>query len=573
MAKPLISASLVAPAFLGLNTQDSSVANDPSFALEADNCVIDKNGRIASRKGWSYLTSGSDGVDTKGIHVFTDINGTKTVLSFNDSNFYKGTTTLTQLTPSPSETTTGGNWQAATLNDRAYFFQRGSTPLYYSNETASEVFTGIDQHTDYDGGAGDDAIPKANTVLSAYGRLWVADTATEKTTIHFSDLLNGAKWNSGTAGSLNISGIIPNNGDTIVGLGAQNGLLIVFCKHHIIIFADNDSFQGHFDVTTLRLVEVITGIGCIARDSIQNVGDDILFMSSTGLRSLGRTIQEKSQPFTDISKNVRDDIVEQIAQLSQDTGHLGTYKTIKSVYNVAEAFYLIDFQGTNHQTFVFDTRRKFEDGALRVTRWTGVTHNNYEYDDVARELLFAETNGIAKYRGFQDNGVGYTMLYLTNHFDLGEPTQNKILKRASATAVGSSQQAFSIKASFDYSSSFFNFPFTIASVPVCEYNVSEYTRTNDINVENIAVEDPLTGSIITAGSHTIIGRRVPRTTDNDFTSDDEVSEYTGGVALDRIQSAASGTGSILQIGVEATINGGSLAIQKLDVYAKQGRIL
>ena len=541
MAKPLISASLVAPAFLGLNTQDSSVSNDPSFALEADNCVIDKNGRIASRKGWSYTTtSGGTGVNTKGIHVFTDINGVKTVLSFNDSNFYKGTTTLSQLTPSPSETTTGGNWQAATLNDRAYFFQRGSTPLYYSNETGSEAFSGIDQHSDYDGSAGDDAIPKANTVLSAYGRLWIADTTTEKTTIHFSDLLNGAKWNTGTAGSLNISGIIPNNGDTIVGLGAQNGLLIVFCKHHIIIFADNDSFQGHFDVTTLRLVEVITGVGCIARDSIQNIGDDILFMSSTGLRSLGRTIQEKSQPFTDISKNVRDDIVEEIGELSQDTGHVGTYKTIKSVYNPAEAFYLIDFQGTNHQTFVFDTRRKFEDGALRVTRWTGVTHNNYEYDDVARELLFAETDGIAKYTGFQDNGQAYTMLYLTSHFDLGQPTQNKILKRVSATAVGSSEQAFTIKSSFDYSSSFFSIPFTLTAVPVSEYGIAEY------------------------GSN---GLRIP----SDATSG--VAEYTSGISLDRIQSTAAGTGSILQIGVEAIINGASLAIQKLDVYAKQGRIL
>ena len=545
MAKPLISASLVAPAFLGLNTQDSSVANDPSFALEADNCVIDKNGRIASRKGWSYTTSGSTGVDTKGIHVFTDINGAKTVLSFNGTNFYRGTTTLTELTESDSADTSGDNWQGVTLNDRAYFFMRGKKPLYYTTDSGdnnyndghsqNNAFSEIEASSEYTG-----SVPSANTVLSAYGRLWAADTSTEKTTVFFSDLLDGRKWGSGTAGSLNIAGIIPNSGDTIVGLGAQNGLFIVFCKHHIIIFADNDSFQGHFDVTTLRLVEVITGIGCIARDSIQNVGDDILFMSSTGLRSLGRTIQEKSQPFTDISKNVRDDIVEEIGELSQDTGHVGTYKTIKSVYNPAEAFYLIDFQGTNHQTFVFDTRRKFEDGALRVTRWTGVTHNNYEYDDVARELLFAETDGIAKYTGFQDNGVGYTMLYLTNHFDLGEPTQNKILKRASATAVGSSQQSFSIKASFDYSGKFFSFPFTIASVPVSEYGICEY------------------------GSN---GLRIP--TD----SQSGVSEYTGGVALDRIQSAAAGTGSVLQIGVEATINGGSLAIQKLDVYAKQGRIL
>ena len=130
------------------------------------------------------------------------------------------------------------------------------------------------------------------------------------------------------------------------------------------------------------------------------------------------------------------------------------------------------------------------------------------------------------------------MLYLTNHFDLGEPTRNKILKRASATAVGSSQQAFNIKASFDYSSSFFNFPFVLAAVPVSEYGIAEYN-----------------------------GRRIS----SDATSG--VAEYTSGIALDRIQSTAAGTGSILQIGVEATINGASLAIQKLDVYAKQGRIL
>tara|TARA_R110001632_G_scaffold94459_1_gene200385 strand:- start:1331 stop:1546 length:216 start_codon:yes stop_codon:yes gene_type:complete len=50
MAKPLVTASLVAPAFLGLNTQESSVANDPRFALEANNCVIDEFGRLVLGK-------------------------------------------------------------------------------------------------------------------------------------------------------------------------------------------------------------------------------------------------------------------------------------------------------------------------------------------------------------------------------------------------------------------------------------------------------------------------------------------------------------------------------------------
>ena len=75
MPKELITSSLVAPAFLGLNTQESSVANDPSFALEANNCVLDQYGRLGAREGWFYRTSGSDGVNLLGMHPFLDVAG------------------------------------------------------------------------------------------------------------------------------------------------------------------------------------------------------------------------------------------------------------------------------------------------------------------------------------------------------------------------------------------------------------------------------------------------------------------------------------------------------------------
>ena len=52
-----------------------------------------------------------------------------------------------------------------------------------------------------------------------------------------------------------------------------------------------------------------------------------------------------------------------------------------------------------------------------------------------------------------------------------------------------------------------------------------------------------------------------------------MAEYTGGISLDRIDSPVSGSGSIVQIGVEAEINGAQLSVQKLDIYGKQGRTL
>jgi hypothetical protein len=520
MAKPLVTASLVAPAFLGLNTQESSVANDPRFALEANNCVIDEFGRLGARKGWIYrTTSGGTGTNLLGMHPFLDITGVNTLVSWSADTFYTGLTTLTERTPTTTDTIAAGNWQGVTLNDRAYFFQRGYKPLYYTNETTPNEFKSIDQHADYDGTA-----PLANIVLSAYGRLWAADTTTNKTTVYFSDLLDGARWGSGSAGSLNISGVLPKGSDVITGLAAHNGFLFILCKDNIIIFQDQDSFQGSFDVNTLRLVEVIKGVGCIARDSIQNTGTDVAFLSATGLRSLGRTIQEKSAPMNDLTKNVRDtfmDIVNREANLD----------LVKSCYFPDEAIYIISLPEAKTQ-FVFDTRTTLEDASLRCTTWNSLDHTDYVYDATNKAMYLTQVDGIAEYIGYQDNGSGYSMAYFTNHFDLGAANVNKMLKKAAITAIGSSGQDFSLKVGYDYNTSYFSTPFTLKQLTVSEYGIAEYGA-------NAAT----------------------------------VAEYNLGVSLDRLAASVSGSGDIVQIGIETHIDGAPLSVQKLDVYAKQGRII
>jgi hypothetical protein len=50
------------------------------------------------------------------------------------------------------------------------------------------------------------------------------------------------------------------------------------------------------------------------------------------------------------------------------------------------------------------------------------------------------------------------------------------------------------------------------------------------------------------------------------------AEYTGGTKVENIRLSASGSGAIVQAGLEAVINGGALSIQKFDMYVKQGRI-
>jgi len=514
MAKQLLAASIAAPAFYGLNTQESGVTLQGGFALHADNCVIDKFGRLGARKGWATLTSGSTGVNLTGLSNFKDITGLDTQLSWNATTFFSGTTTLTTRTPTlaAGDSITTGNWQTATLNDHHFFFQRDNEPLIYTNESGALEFEAYSEHDHTTAGW-----PEANTVLAAYGRLWAADTVDNKTTVWFSTVLDGAKFSTGTSGVLDISSVLTQGMDEIVALGAHNGYLIIFCKDNIIIYGDNDNFQAGITVSDLVLVEVIEGVGCIARDSVQNTGEDILFLSNTGVRSLNRTVQEKSQPLRDISKNVRDDIIQAITN-EVDLG------VIKSVYSPTNAFYLLTFPATN-QTYCFDTRMALEDGSFRATVWPSLTPKGLL--SLGSKLYFAQPDGIAEYIGYQDNGVKYEMAYYSNYFDLEMPNVNKIVKKISATTVGATGQAFSLKVGYEYSPVYFTQSFLLDAGTLFEYGIAEYG----------------------------------------------IAEYTGSVLINEHSAPTQGAGNIIQIGFTTDIDGGALSLQKLSIYAKQGKVL
>lgn len=507
MTKPLQSATIAAPGFYGLNTQESSVTLAAGFALQADNCIIDKYGRLGARKGWKYVTTGSSDVDLLGSHRFVDITGSETIISWSATAFYTGTTTLSSVTVTSDNTLDTGNWQAATLNDKAYFFQTGKKAMVY--DPVSGNITDVEDETNYDG-----TCPQGNTVLSAYGRLWVADTSTDKVTLYWSDLLDGAKWGSGSAGSIDLSSILVQGTDEIVALGAQNGQLAVFLRNNIVIF-DDSSNDASFDPATLRLVEVINRVGCVARDSVQNTGLDILFLSEDGLRSLGRVIQEKSLPMRDLSKNIRDDLVFVTAN--------ETKEDIKSVYSEDNAFYLLLFP-SNELIYCFDMRSMLQDGSARVTTWDNQKHTNMLA--LPNEVYFTQTDGLVKYAEYQDNGASYRMKYFTNYFDFGNGTQNKILKRIAITVIGGSAQDFIIKTGTDYSDAYQSYPATMQTGTVYEYGTAEYN----------------------------------------------IAEYVVGTKSEVVRLPAGGSGNVVQVGFEADVDGDELSVQKMDIFIKQGRV-
>ena len=214
MAQPLQNITISAPAFRGINTQDAPLLQDPSYAAIADNCIIDKEGRIASRKGYTMVSSNgstvlgsSAGIESIGEFVQED--GTKIVFSCGNNKIFKGTSTLTDITG--SLTVSANNWSMASLANKFYFFQRGHAPLVY--DASSSALTTIAAHGSVAG-----TPQQAHICLAAFGRLWVADIASNKKTLYWTDSLDGLDWSGGSSGSLDVTTVWPNGFDEITAL-------------------------------------------------------------------------------------------------------------------------------------------------------------------------------------------------------------------------------------------------------------------------------------------------------------------------------------------------------------------
>jgi hypothetical protein len=518
MSQALQSVSISAPGFFGLNTQDSPLDLQAGFALVATNCIIDQYGRIGSRKGWTKVNSSSGNLganDVGVIHELVQTDGTLTILFAGNNKLFKldSSNAVVELTyggGGTAPTITASNWSCASLNGITYFFQSGHDPLIYDPAVSTTTYRRVSEKTGYTG-----TVTNSNIVLSAFGRLWVANTTTNKSTVYFSDLLAGHVWSTGTAGSLNVDRVWPNGPDEIEGLAAHNGFLIIFGKRQILVY------QNATTPSTMSLSDTVGGIGCIARDSIQTTGKDVLFLSNSGIRSFARTIVEKSAPLGDLSKNVRNDLVTALAS--------ETLANVKSVYSEYEAFYLLTTPSTN-RVFCFDTRVQLQDGSFRATTWDSIDPTAL----LARRngnVLIGKTGYIGQYTGYEDDGANYRFEYFTNHADLGNQNITSILKKIKAVVIGGSNQYVTVKWGFDFNTNYLSSNVLIPPQGISEYGIAQYGANGS-----------------------------------------PVANYSNGVALQTLVASASGSGKVVQTGYETNIDGTALSIQKIEIQSKDGKM-
>jgi len=145
-------------------------------------------------------------------------------------------------------------------------------------------------------------------------------------------------------------------------------------------------------------------------------------------------------------------------------------------------------------------------------------------------LYVGSAEGISKYTGYQDFGSSYDMSYFSNPLTFGDSSRLKMLKEIIMTFIGGQGAQVNINWGYDYTQA--------------------YTK-----------------EIVTIDS----GSQVAYYNENEFNEPD--SEYSASIIIDRPKTKTTGTGTVVTIGIEATINTNALSLQEVNIQAIIGRMI
>lgn len=418
-----------APAFYGMAKQQQYAPLSPEWCTLAKNIVVDGQNRLASRKGWTQqndLISGSPAIVQ--MHEYLNASGTSELITSTATKIFSGITgALTEKTGSLSFTS--GNWKFINFNGYVLGWQAGETPIQYNG---SGNFADI---TVSDGGT----LPDGSTALAAFGRVWGLDN--DKQTIRYSALLDHTAWATASGGGLiDMRSVWTKGMDEVVGIVSYGSYLVVFGKRHIVLWTDGAGSDIGLNPTNMYVTQVIENVGLVARDAVALVGEqDVVFWSSSGVRSLARTTQEQPTPTNELTPSNSAFLADALTS--------GDLSKVRMAHYPLEQLVLLSHPDESI-TFVFDLKQRLQDGGYRMTVWTMVPNS---MTATVNESFYMGFNGrIGKYEGYTDNTAAYRFEYQSGwvpmvHNDGPSAGRRRVLKHLRPMLFSPANRAVSFK--------------------------------------------------------------------------------------------------------------------------------
>lgn len=570
----------------GLNTQANPSALSYNWLAEANNIVLDEQGRISSRKGFQQVSENlSAGYTVRTVFEYSDAQGDKSIIvaahGSSSSEIYVVDQSVTPYSFTAADRTQGstltaqtltkeGSWQFVNFNGKLYGVKNGNVPVMYYEDASTMVWADITEHPNWSAPTGITTFDP-NSIMGDFGRLWAGGVTEQNNVLFYSDTLIGEDWLvSGTnvtstydknstctaAGNFwdSVNGVCYSGasgagfidlatvwgGDRIVAVKGFMGKLVIFGTENIAIY--NNPWEVATGSGNFQLDEVIKGVGCKARDSIAQIGDDLIFLSNTGVTSLARVVSAGGKmPIKQFSKNIKDDLSLQILTANMDY--------CKGVYCLCGGFYILAFP-ERKLIYYMDFTLVNEDETPRITKFT--------FDlDKCPTALFSSIDGtlwfgsgynygyVGKYQNYYDQILtdgtwepisdSYTSVFKTVWLDFSEvgsnPSIAKLFKDFLGVIVGGKDM------SVDFSW-------------YQDYNVSGDSASFDLLANATGIP------YLWGASNSLYGTAK-------FAPSYNPTEY---------KIPLSGAGKVIQLEMKAGISGYKASLQSITILAKEGKI-
>ena len=370
--------------------------------------------------------SASNGVGST-ISVLNSLGSASNLLLSTLSNF-------TAIRAANAGVSSAENWQFASFRGRVYAAQRAQyfTALDESNFTVASV-------------VGQPWSNSVNCVIAAYGRLWAADDQEggSRQTVWWSNLLDGLTWNSGDAGSLDVSNAWPKGQDTIIAIAAAFSRLFIFGRRSILLY----TLPASNAPTGMTLTDVVENIGCVARDSVQVTDTGIYFLSDNGIYRIDKLAQTTAlMTLPQVSYLYNEEVLAQIAA--------ETATNIRSGYYPTEGYYALSFP-TSNVTFVVMTRKVTPADGNRLVglKWTNTGRPFYAFIfDENANWYSGGVNGIHRYTGYTPDGTSnaYSLTYTALWNPIEDESRLKHGKAITLVLEAASGQTGTLEWKHDY---------------------------------------------------------------------------------------------------------------------------
>jgi hypothetical protein len=451
----------------GQNTQLSDIDLPPAFGTVVVNGYLNESGKVTARKSFDRVTSdNSDLVTTNPIQrVYRHITATGTsvlMCAGNGRIFNSDGATLT----SQSSGHTTNNWQFASLNGQIFACQVGKS-LYSFADDGTTVAA-----------VADPATPIA--IHAAFGRLWALSS--DGLTLEWSDILDGDDFAAGDSGSLDLDKLHQSTRAPGIAIVSFNRQIVVLCTNQILVLGLPEDLNPNgvsalhatdpsMYTTPIFLRDVIPNIGCVARDSVVVAGDDVLFLSEDGVRSLARSMAEKQgpSPMTELSALNKNALVRNM--------ETETLANVSACWHPGESWYQL-FLPTTQEIWLFDMSSKVDGTPTPKTFiWrTGATRPIYCGTWFSDEKMYYGCVGGLARNNLYDADDDYDLVVTSGWMSLGAPDSLKHFKKLILSLTGGGGQDATVKWYVDFDDNNVRtrtFTLETAADPD-EYNVGEY---------------------------------------------------------------------------------------------------